>query len=160
MPSWDSQQYLRFTQERTQPSIDLLARIGLAAPRRIVDLGCGPGNSTAVVGRRWASAELTGIDNSSAMVELPEFYYDALAPLAARIELWLTDYVHILDGPEAIVAWYRGTGLRPYLDLLPDDATREEYLRDYLTALTPHCPRQVDGRVLMPFRRLFVVVYR
>ncbi len=259
MPSWDSQQYLRFAQERTQPSIDLTARIAIDPPARIVDLGCGPGNSTAVVAQRWPSSAVTGVDTSAAMLatarkdfptrewiqhditawaaatppgswplvfsnaafqwvpdhstllprlfdavapggalafqvphtlEMPHhrlihevansatwrsrflqppvswhaesagFYYDALASRAARLDLWFTDYIHVLDGPAGIVEWYRGTGLRPYLDLLPDAAARETYLRDYLTALTPLYPRQADGRVLMPFRRLFVIAYR
>lgn len=68
MPSWDSAQYLRFATERTQPSIDLAARVALDAPKRVVDLGCGPGNSTAVVGRRWPEAKITGVDNSTAML--------------------------------------------------------------------------------------------
>ncbi len=68
MPTWDSSQYLRFAGERTQPSIDLAARINLAAPARIVDLGCGPGNSTAGLGQRWPGAALCGVDNSAAML--------------------------------------------------------------------------------------------
>ena len=56
MATWDSSQYLKFANERTQPSIDLAARIALDAPARIIDLGCGPGNSTAVLARRWPRA--------------------------------------------------------------------------------------------------------
>ena len=49
MPTWDADLYLRFANERTQPAIDLLARVALAAPARVIDLGCGPGNSTALL---------------------------------------------------------------------------------------------------------------
>ena len=68
MATWDSSQYLKFANERTQPSIDLAARIALDAPARIIDLGCGPGNSTAVLARRWPRAALTGLDSSPAML--------------------------------------------------------------------------------------------
>ena len=50
--------------------------------------------------------------------------------------------------------------LLPFRQVLPDDATRAEFVRDYLAALTLHYPRQVDGKVLLSFRRLFVVAYR
>jgi trans-aconitate 2-methyltransferase len=46
MHAWDAGQYLRFADERTRPALDLIARLDLAAPRRIVDLGCGPGYAT------------------------------------------------------------------------------------------------------------------
>jgi hypothetical protein len=46
MPRWDAAQYLKFGNERTQPAIDLLRRVEVDAPSRIMDLGCGPGNST------------------------------------------------------------------------------------------------------------------
>lgn len=259
MSSWNSDQYLKFADERTQPARDLAKRVALAAPRRVVDLGCGPGNSTAVVAQRWPDASVSGVDNSPAMlaaarrdyperswlqadttawvrataaaqekpdlvfsnaalqwvpdhrglfgplfetvapggalafqipytlevshqrrmrslaegwqsrfthppatwrVETAEFYYDALAPRASRVDLWITDYAHVLAGAEAIVEWYRGTGLRPYLDALPDDAARQDFLADYLNAITPDHPRHSDGKVLMFFRRLFVIAYR
>src|ERR1051325_10343174 len=68
MPSWNSEQYLKFAGERTQPAIDLAARVAIDAPARVVDLGCGPGNSTAVVARRWPQAAVSGVDNSAAML--------------------------------------------------------------------------------------------
>lgn len=68
MPIWDSAQYLRFSQERTQPSRDLVARIPLAAPVRLLDMGCGPGNSTAVLADRYGAAGITGVDNSPQML--------------------------------------------------------------------------------------------
>src|SRR5882672_5307500 len=68
MNTWNSSQYLKFANERTQPSIDLAARIGLEAPKTIIDLGCGPGNSTAAIARRFPNAAVTGLDNSPAML--------------------------------------------------------------------------------------------
>ena len=69
MPNWDANRYLQFAEERTQPCRDLVARITLADPSRIVDLGCGPGNSTAVLAARWPNADLSGIDSSPDMIE-------------------------------------------------------------------------------------------
>lgn len=258
MPTWDSEQYLKFTRERTQPAIDLAARCAVNAPRRVIDLGCGPGNSTAVLARRWPAAELVGLDNSLAMIaaarcefpqwrwvegdiaswsadpsappdvvfssaalqwvpdharlfprlleqvspggvlavqvpanldapphrlareladsaawrasftslprewiaHAPEFYYDVLAPSAERLEMWYTDYLHVLDGVGQIVEWYKGTGLRPWLDALPDETMHGRFLAEYRDALAPHFPPRRDGRVLFPFRRLFFIAYR
>jgi trans-aconitate 2-methyltransferase len=258
MSSWNATQYLRFADERTRPCRDLAARIGVVGPRRIIDLGCGPGNSTAVLGRLWPDAELTGLDSSPEMLaaagrdypamrwlqgeiaawagqegpafdivfsnaalqwvddhgavfpamlrrvaaggvlavqvpaesnspsqrgirdlaaspewrdrfthsvadwhsEAPEFYYDAMAPHAARLDIWQTEYLHVLDGPEGIVEWYRATGLRPFLGALPSDADRSAFLADYLERIKKsHTPR-IDGRVLFPFLRTFVIAYR
>ena len=66
---WDAAQYLRFADERTQPCRDLAARIAVANPSRIIDLGCGPGNSTAVLAERWPEAAITGLDNSLEMLK-------------------------------------------------------------------------------------------
>ncbi len=69
MIQWDSELYLRYEQERTRPSLDLALRIPLSAPQEIIDLGCGPGNSTRVLLNRWPSAHITGLDSSLAMLE-------------------------------------------------------------------------------------------
>ncbi len=66
--SWDPQQYLRFEDHRLRPAIDLMARIDLAAPRGIVDLGCGAGNVTRLLAARWPQAEILGVDNSPQML--------------------------------------------------------------------------------------------
>lgn len=69
MPIWDPGQYLRFADERGRPFRDLLARVGAVGPATVVDLGCGPGNLTAVLAGRWPDAEVTGVDSSAPMVD-------------------------------------------------------------------------------------------
>lgn len=256
MPTWNPAQYLKFDGERTQPCRDLVSRIALDNPRRIVDLGCGPGNSTAVLMQRWPGSGVTGVDHSEEMIRAarekvpqgdwqqgdaaswvagepadlvfsnaalqwmpdharlvphlfaqvasggalawqvpcnmdapahrlmrdlatwtvwrpyfaekirewhvhePSFYYDLLAPHAARVELWRTEYIHIMESPAAIVEWYKGTGLRPFLDRLTSSEDEERFLADYLGEIETAFPRRSDGRVLFPFQRQFVIAYR
>ena len=69
MSDWDSTQYLKFKEERTQPSIDLVNRITLDNPKRMIDIGCGPGNSTAVLKKRFPRADIIGADFSPNMIE-------------------------------------------------------------------------------------------
>ena len=67
--SWDPTLYLDFDDHRSRPFHDLLARIGASAPRRVVDLGCGPGHLTGLLAARWPDAEVTALDSSAEMVE-------------------------------------------------------------------------------------------
>jgi trans-aconitate 2-methyltransferase len=69
MSPWNPDLYLQFKGERTQPTRDLVARIAIDSPRTVVDLGCGPGNSTLVLRERWPDADVLGIDNSREMIE-------------------------------------------------------------------------------------------
>jgi len=66
--SWDPQHYLSFADERTRPAAELVARIDCAVPRRVIDLGCGPGNSTALAVARWPNAAVEGLDSSPEMI--------------------------------------------------------------------------------------------
>ena len=66
---WDPAQYLKFAGERMRPAADLIARVPLAAPRSIVDLGCGTGNVTRMLAQRWPGAAITGVDSSPAMLQ-------------------------------------------------------------------------------------------
>jgi trans-aconitate 2-methyltransferase len=69
MALWDDQQYLQFSNERTRPAVELLARVPLKDARVVVDLGCGPGNSTRLLIERWPHARVIGVDSSSEMLE-------------------------------------------------------------------------------------------
>lgn len=90
-------------------------------------------------------------------VARPEFYYDLLAPLAkGGLDLWQTEYVHVLQGEDPVLEWVRGTSLRPVLAAL-DDADRRDFLAAYGEQLRRAYPRRADGRTLLPFRRLFLV---
>jgi trans-aconitate 2-methyltransferase len=256
MPSWDPQLYLHFATERTQPAVDLIARIQLAHPARIIDVGCGPGNSTAMLRQRWPEATIIGLDSSPEMLaaaaqaypseswlladaatwqadvlfdlvfsnaalqwlpdhehvfpqlmaqvapggalavqvpahyhsplhlvtlevaaadawrhrmdrprqalthQPPAFYYRMLRPHASQIAIWETEYYHIVDSPQDIITWFRGTGLRPFLEALETDNQREHFEQQVLEGYTRAYPPQPDGRVLFPFRRLFMLVYR
>ncbi|HZF86592.1 MAG TPA: trans-aconitate 2-methyltransferase [Burkholderiaceae bacterium] len=68
MAEWNPALYRRYEDERTRPAIELLARVPLATAARVVDLGCGPGNSTELLVRRFPQAQVTGTDNSEAML--------------------------------------------------------------------------------------------
>ena len=65
---WDPEQYARFAGERGRPFVELLNRVDLQSPRRVVDLGCGPGNLTAMLADRWPDAIVVGIDSSPEMI--------------------------------------------------------------------------------------------
>ncbi len=256
-PSWDVAQYLCFTGERMRPALDLLQRLPDAlVPRRVIDLGCGTGEITLALKRRWPEAEVTGLDSAAAMLEKarslgggiewigmdiaqwspdrpfdliysnaalqwldgheilfprllrqlaaggvmavqmprnfgapshrlmretadeapwrerlrpalraepvlpPERYYDLLAPIAAEIDLWESEYLHILEGETPVLDWVKGTGLRSLLDLLADPAERAEFLARYQARLAQAYPRGSDGRTLFAFKRLFLIARR
>ncbi|HEX8864057.1 MAG TPA: methyltransferase domain-containing protein, partial [Lentzea sp.] len=66
---WDPAQYLAFADHRARPFYELLARVGASEPRRVVDVGCGPGNLTVSLSARWPSAVVEAFDSSVEMVE-------------------------------------------------------------------------------------------
>lgn len=65
---WDPQRYLAFAGERARPFVELMARVGAEQPEHVVDLGCGPGNLTAMLRRRWPHAAVWGVDSSPDMI--------------------------------------------------------------------------------------------
>jgi trans-aconitate 2-methyltransferase len=107
---------------------------------------------------RWGD-RFGGRDRSRPAVEQLQTYLELLAGLGCTVDAWETTYLHVLRGDDAVVHWVMGTGLRPYLQVLDDDADREAFLADYRHLLAPAYPQHAWGTVL-PFRRIFVVAQR
>lgn len=255
--SWSPTQYLAFEDERTRPVRDLLAAVPTREARAVVDIGCGPGNSTEVLAARFPGAVATGLDSSSDMIEAarkrlpelrfavadigswddpgpfdamlanavlqwvpghetllprlagklapggslavqmpdnldepahrlmrevaadgawagklaraaglrgalrdPSWYYSLLRPHCARVDVWRTTYHHPLaGGAAAVVEWFKGSGLRPFLAPLGEDE-KAAYLARYQAEIARAYPALPDGTVLLPFPRLFIVATR
>ena len=87
------------------------------------------------------------------------WYYELLRPVASHVDVWRTMYMHPLQGHEAVVEWFKGSALRPYLNKL-EAAEQQQFLKDYLAAISQAYPLLADGTVLLPFPRLFLVVTR
>jgi trans-aconitate 2-methyltransferase len=85
---WDAGQYLRFGGERSRPFFDLIAQVEAADPGYVADLGCGPGNLTAVLAQRWPGATVVGVDNSPEMVDTAT---RGLTPARANLTFELGD---------------------------------------------------------------------
>jgi trans-aconitate 2-methyltransferase len=255
--SWSAKQYVTFEDERTRPVRDLLAALPDIQARSVVDLGCGPGNSTELLAARFPVAAVVGLDSSADMIaaaarrlplvgfaianietwkdpgpfdvilanavlqwvpdhaallpvlvsrlapggglaiQMPdnldgpahrlmreiaaegpwaqtlaaastartsiedaEWYYALLRPLCSKVDVWRTTYYHPLSGgAAAIVEWFKGSGLRPFLEPL-GPSMRAAYLERYTAAIARAYPALADGSVLLPFPRLFVVAVR
>ncbi len=105
MADWDAGQYLKFADERTRPAADLLARVPLEAPARAVDLGCGPGNSTALLAARFPEARITGLDSSPAMLEEARRTLPAVTFVEADLAAWEPDTAPDLIFANAVLQW-------------------------------------------------------
>ena len=103
-------------------------------------------------------AKLAGVKGIR-IVHDPDAYYRILAPHAARLDIWECEYLQVLEGPNPVVEWTKGTGLRPFLDAL-DDAGRKGFLAAYTERIAAAYPPEADGRTLFPFRRIFIVAER
>lgn len=253
--TWDPRRYLRFTDHRLRPGVELLARIDLEDPTTVVDLGCGPGNLTRLITERWPAAAVTGIDSSESMlarasqdqpgvdwvsadltewspsgpvdvlfsnaalhwvgdhatvfprlaswvapggvlavqmpdnwkepthtipaqildsgawpavavealvrnpVHSPAFYRNLLRDQSVTIDIWVTTYHQVLASDNPIFEWVEGTVLSPVLTELDQDE-RREFRRQCTDAYERAYPHEPDGRVVLPFRRLFIVATR
>lgn len=85
---WDPGTYLKFSDERSRPFHDLVGRIGAAAPRTVVDLGCGPGDQTVTLASRWPSARIVGIDSSPEMISRASSQPGDVAFSVGTVEEW------------------------------------------------------------------------
>ncbi len=256
MSDWNPDLYMQFKSERTQPSIDLISKIPLADPKTIIDIGCGPGNSTQALVLRWPNANITGLDSSASMirkaredypdqqwvvadgstynpesefglvfsnaaiqwmldhtqllkqlhgllsengvlaVQIPQFwdmplgkiiadvadderwrertkgvtdmftindcgfYYDNLSYLFASVDIWQTDYMHILESHQSILEMMRSTGLKPYLERLESEPDKQAFEASVLQDVAASYPVQKNGKVILPFKRLFFIACR
>lgn len=109
MSDWDSASYLRFEGERTQPALDLANRVP-NHPAHIVDLGCGPGNSTAVLRTRWPDARILGIDNSATMLARARETFPDMAWQHADIDTWQPQEPPELLFSNAVLHWLPNHG--------------------------------------------------
>lgn len=89
-------------------------------------------------------------------VHAPATYHGWLAPRVARLDIWTTEYLHVLEGPDPVLAWVQGSVLRPVLAAL-DPAPKARFLAIYGQRLAEAYPRRADGTTLLPFTRLFLV---
>ncbi len=103
----------------------------------------------------WAP-RLAPIAKTRAVISSHSDYYDWLRPLASRLEMWRTTYIHPLAGLDALVDWFRGTALLPFLAPLNDEE-REAFLARYRAELAESYEIRPDGRVLFLIPRLFII---
>ena len=261
---WNPATYLQFASERARPFFDLLTRVQAESPDYVVDLGCGPGNLTALLAARRPAAKVLGVDSSAAKIEAaqaetaglgqadpparrlsfvqadirdwqpgrpvdvftcnavlqwvpdhvrllttwvdwlapggwlafqlpgnfdqpshtimremaasprwqpllrdvqlnrqagdPVTYLDVLATAGCQVDAWETTYLHVLPGEDAVLDWYKGSGLRPVLAALTPQQGAE-FTAEYGGRTRAAYPPAAYGTVL-PFRRIFVAARR
>lgn len=105
MSDWNPAQYIRFEVERTRPAAELLARVDAGGVSRVIDLGCGPGNSTALLAARFSKAAVTGIDSSPAMVAEARGRLPACRFMEADIATWRPDEKPDVIFANAVLQW-------------------------------------------------------
>ena len=105
------------------------------------------------------SKRLVPIAKTRAVIGATEDYYGWLTSVCTKVDLWLTTYIHPLDGADGIIEWFVGSGLRPFLEpLTPGE--RDAFLAIYRAELVAAYPHQPNGKVLLRYPRLFFVVER
>ncbi|KAJ4345453.1 uncharacterized protein N0V89_011584 [Didymosphaeria variabile] len=112
----------------------------------------------------FADAQIGDLSSSSRPdldpIEAPGNFYDALIPFAGSVNIWRTEYHHVLADAHAIVEWVKGTGLQPYLHRIGEEGAKKAFLEEYERRLGKAYPELADGKVLLGYPRLFVVAVR
>ena len=103
----------------------------------------------------WAD-RLVPIAKTRAVIATHNEYYHWLRPLSASLEIWQTTYVHPVAGVDAVVDWFRGSALRPFLAPL-SEGERGAFLDRYRQELARAYGVEPDGKVLFLYPRLFVL---
>lgn len=107
----------------------------------------------------WAGALATAAASRTRIGSAAD-YYEMLQPLCSKVDVWRTTYHHPLaGGAAAVVEWFKGSGLRPFLEPL-DEVSRKAFVERYTEAVARAYPAMKDGSVLLPFPRLFMVAIR
>ena len=106
----------------------------------------------------WAH-KLPGAVEARGVRKSAEWYYRALRDSGATVDIWLTTYSHPLAGADAVVEWFKGSGLRPFLEPL-NAPEQSAFLIRYKAAIQQAYPALADGTVLLPFPRLFFIATR
>ena len=112
--TWDPDRYLAYADERGRPFVDLLARVPAENPKVVVDLGCGPGNLTALLADRWPDAAVVGLDSSPEMIERARAGDPRIAFEVADLRDWAPPAAVDVLVSNAALQWVPG-----HLDLLP-----------------------------------------
>jgi trans-aconitate 2-methyltransferase len=86
----------------------------------------------------------------------PETIYQILLPFCSNIDVWVTNYFHVLEGNNPVTEWIKATGLTPYLGVL-SSAEQKDFLEDYTEQVKKSYLKQPDGSTLFPMQRIFVV---
>ena len=106
--SWSAAQYVKFEEERTRPVRDLVQRIPLIRAANAADIGCGPGNSTAVLCERYPEARIVGVDSSPNMIEAARKRLPDIAFEVAEIREWrLREPLDVILA-NAVLQWIPG----------------------------------------------------
>jgi trans-aconitate 2-methyltransferase len=104
MHDWNPNKYLEFKNERTQPAIDLVARINLDSPKNIIDIGCGPGNSTQILANKWPDSIITGLDSSKTMIAKAKEDYPK--------QIWICDNAENITGDKKYTLVFSNAALQ------------------------------------------------